>query len=99
MQADTTFATDLPIYGYVMPRSAKQRRSNFEHSGSGSAPILVPIATPTPQIGSLGLVGEQSSASVVFLPVEFSDLAVSELIDSGAMHNFLAAFLPPKLRD
>ena len=57
----------------------------------------MPIATPTPQIGSLGLVGEQTSAPVVFLPVKFGDLAVSALIDSGATHNFLAVSLLPKL--
>ena len=57
------------------------------------------IATPTPQIGSLSLVAEKTSAPVVFLPVKFSNLAVSALIDSGAMHNFLAASLLPKLRD
>ena len=99
MLADTTFATDLPIYEYVAPKSAEQRRSNFEHSGSSNAPSLVPIATPSPQIVSLGLVGEQTSALVVFLPVEFGDLAVSALLDSGATHNFLAASFIPKLRD
>ena len=35
----------------------------------------------------------------MFLPVKFSDLAVSALIDSGATHNFLAAYLLPKLWD
>ena len=35
----------------------------------------------------------------MFFPVRFGDLAVSALIDSGAMHNFLAAFLLPKLHD
>ena len=97
MQADTTFATDLPIYGHVAPKSAEQCRSNLEHSGSGSVPSLVPIATPNPQIGSLSLVGEQISAPVVFLPIKFGDLAVSALIDSGAIYNFLAASLLPKL--
>ena len=97
MQADNIFATDLPIYSHIVPKTAEQRRSNFEHSGSGSAPSLVPIATPTPQIGSLGLVGEQISAPFVFLSVKFSDLAVSALLDSGATHNFLAASLLPKL--
>ena len=66
MQADTTFATDLPTYGHIIPKTPEQRRSNFEHSGSGSAPSLVPIATPTTQISSLGLVGEHISALVVF---------------------------------
>ena len=99
MQADTTFATDLPTYEHVAPKTAEQRRSKFEHSGSGSAPSWVPIATPTPQIGSLGLVSEKTSAPVVFLPVKFGDLAVSALIDSGATHNFLAASLLSKLRD
>ena len=99
MQADTTFAADLPIYGHVAPKSAEQRRSNFEHSGSSSAPSLVPIAAPTLQIGSLGLFGEQISAPIVFLPIKFGDLAVSALIDCGATYNFLAASLLPKLRD
>ena len=36
---------------------------------------------------------------MVFLPVKFGDLAVSALIDSEAMHNFLAASLIPKLLD
>ena len=85
--------------GMLCPNLQISTRSNFERSGSSSAPSLVPIATPTPQIGSLGLVGEQISAPVVFLPVKFGDLAVSALIDSGATHNFLAASLLPKLRD
>ena len=97
MQANTTFATYLPTYGHVAPKSAEQRRSNFKYFGSGSAPSLVPIATPTPQIGSLGLVSGQISAPVVFLPVKFGDLAVSALLDSGATYNFLAASLLPKL--
>ena len=59
----------------------------------------MPNATPTPQTGSLSLVDEQTSAPFVFLPVQFGDLAVSALVDSGAMHNFLAASLLPKLRD
>ena len=99
MQAGTAFATDLLTYGHVVPNTAEQLRSNFEHPGSGSAPSSVPIATLTPQSGSLGLVGEQTSAPVVLLPVQFSDLAVSALIDSRTIHNFLAASLLPKLRD
>ena len=59
----------------------------------------MPLTTPTPQTGSLSLFGEQTSAPVVFLPVKFNDLAVSALIDSGAMYNYLAASLLPKLRD
>ena len=55
--------------------------------------------TPTPQIGSLSLVDEQTSAPFVFLPVQFDYLGVFALVDSGAMHNFLAASLLPKLRD
>ena len=99
MQADTTFEIDLPTYGHVVPKTAEQHRSKLQHSGIGSAPSWVPIATPTPQIGSLGLVSEETSAPVVFLPVKFGDLAVSALIDSGATHNFLAASLLPKLKD
>ena len=98
MQADITFATDLPIYGHIVPKTAEQRRRKLEHSGSGSVPNWVPIATPTPQIGSLGLVGEQTSA-LVFLPVKFGDLAVFALVDSGATSNFLAASLLPKLQN
>ena len=84
MQTDTTFATDLPIYGHVVPQTAKQCGSNFEHSGSGSAPSSVPIATPNPQTGSLSLVAEKASDPVVFLPVKYGDLAVSALINFGA---------------
>ena len=99
MQGDTTFATNLLIYGHAAPKTAEQHKSKFEHSGSSSAHSWVPIAPLTPQIGSLGLVGEQTSAPVVglFLPVKFVDLAVSALIDSGATHNFLAACLLPRL--
>ena len=99
MQVDTTFATNLPTYGHVVPKTAEQHKSSFEHFGRGSAPSLVPIATPTSQIGSLVLVGEQTSAPVVFLPVKFGDLAVSALIDSGEIHNFLSASLLTKLQD
>ena len=59
----------------------------------------MPIATLTPQISSLGLVGAQNSALVVFLPVKFGDLAVSALIDSVAIYNFLADSFLPKLQD
>ena len=31
--------------------------------------------------------------------MKFSDFAVSSLVDSGAIHNFLAASLLPKLQD
>ena len=100
MQADTTFATDLLTYGHVEPKYCRAAQEQFWVAwGSSSAPSLVPNATPTPQTGSLSLVGEQTSAPVVFLLVQFSDLAVSALIDSGAMHNFLAVSLLPKLWD
>ena len=33
------------------------------------------------------------------LPEKFGDFAVSALLDSGAIHNFLAASLLPKLQD
>ena len=56
-------------------------------------------ATPTPQTGSLSLVDEQTSAPFIFLPVKFGDLVISALVDSGAMHNFFAAFFLPKLQD
>ena len=56
-------------------------------------------ATPTPQTGSLSLVDEQTSAPFVFWPVKFGDLAVSALINSGAIYNFFAASLLHKLRD
>ena len=97
MQVDTTFATVLLTFWHIAPKSADQPKCIFEHSGSGSAPSSVPIATPTPQIGSLGLVGEQISAPVVFLSLKFGGLAVSTLIDSGAIHNLLASSLLPKL--
>ena len=57
----------------------------------------MPKATLTPQTGSLSLVAEQTFDPVVFLPVKFSDLAVSALIDSGATYSFLTASLLPKL--
>ena len=97
MQAGTPFTPDLPKYRHVAPNTAKQHRSSFESPGGSSAPSLVPNATPTPQTGSSSLVNEQTSAPFVFLPVQFSDLPVSALVDSGAMHNFLAACLLPKL--
>ena len=59
----------------------------------------MPIATPTPQTGSFSLFYAQTSALFVFLPVRFGDLAVSVLVDSRAMYNFLTAFFLPKLRD
>ena len=99
MQADTTFAIDLLIYGHLVPKSADQSKCFFESSGGSNAPNLVPNATLIPQTGSLSLVGEQTSAPIVFLPVKFGDLAVSALIDSGAIYNFLTASLLPKLRD
>ena len=93
MQADTTFATDLLIYGHAVPKSANQCKCSFECHGGRSAPNLVPNATQTPQNGSLSLVAEQITALVVFLPVKFDDLAVSALIDSGATHHFLTTSL------
>ena len=59
----------------------------------------MPNATPTPKTGSLSLVDEQTSAPFVFLPVHFGALAVSALVDSGAMHSFPTTSLLPKLRD
>ena len=97
MQADTPFTPDLLTYGHVVPNTAEQHRSSFESPGGSSTPSLVPNVTPTPQTGSLSLVNGQTSAPFVFLPVKFGDLAVSFLVNSGAMHNFLAASLLPKL--
>ena len=57
----------------------------------------MPNATPTPQTSSLSLVAEQNSDPIVFLPVKYGDLAVSALIDSGVMYNFLTASLLTKL--
>ena len=97
MQANTTFVTDLLTFGYIVPKSIDYPKCIFESSGSGNSPSSVPIATPNPQIGSLGLAGEQTSALVVFLPVKFGDFAVSALLDYGATHSFLVASLIPKL--
>ena len=99
MQARTFFAPNLLTYGHVEPNTAGQRRCSFESLGGSSAPNLVPNATPTLQTGSLSLVDEQTSALFMLLPVQFGDLAVSALIDSGAKHNFFTASLLPKLRD
>ena len=99
MQASTPFATDLLKYGHVTPNTAEQRRSSFESPGGSSAPSSVPIATPTPHTGSLSLVDEQNSALFVFLPVKFGDLAVSAMVDYGAIYNLLATTLLPKLQD
>ena len=99
MQVDTTFATDLSIFGHIVPKYADQPKCSFGCPGGSNAPNLVPNATKTPQIGSLSLVDEQTSAPVVFLPVKFGDLAVSSLVDSGVMHNFLAASFLTKLQD
>ena len=82
-----------------MPKSVDQCKCSFESPRGSSVPNLVPNATPTPQTGILSLVTEQTSAPVVFLPVQFGDLAVSALIDSGATYNFLAGSILPKLRD
>ena len=99
MQANTTFTTDLLIYGHVVPKSTDQPKCIFESFGGSNAPNLVPNTNPTPQTGSLSLVTGQASAPVVFLPVKFGDLAASALTDSGAMHNFLTASLLTKLQD
>ena len=99
MMADTTFATDLLTYGHVVPKSADQLKCSFGYPWGSNAPNLVPNITQTHQTGSLSLVAEQTSAPVVFFPVKFGDLAVSALLDSGAMHNFLANSLLPKLKD
>ena len=58
MQADTTFATDLPIYGQVAPKSADQPKCSFGCPGGSNAPKLVPNVTKTFQTGSLSLVAE-----------------------------------------
>ena len=99
MQVDTTFATELLIYGHVVPKSADQCKCSFGCLGGSNAPNLVPNITQTPQTSSLSLVAKQTYAPVVFLPVTFSELAISALIDFGATHNFFAASLPTKLRD
>ena len=85
--------------GMLSPIQQSSAGCSFESPGGSSAPSSVPNATPTPQTGSLSLVDEQTSAPFMFLPVQFGDLAVSALVDSGAMHNFLAASLLPKLQD
>ena len=103
MQADTTFATDLLTYGHVAPNTAEQRRSNFEHSGSGTAPSSVPIAIPTPHIGSLGLVGNQTSAPVVFLTVNLVIwlflpwLILGQYITSSKLTSYLSYETNPPL--
>ena len=58
MQADTTFATDLPIFGHVVPKSADQPKCSFGCPGGSNAPNLVPNVTQTTQTGSLSLVAE-----------------------------------------
>ena len=82
-----------------MPKSADQPKCSFGCPGGSNAPNLVPNITKTTQTGISSLVADRTSAPVVFFPVKFGDLAVSALIDSGAMHDFLAASLLPKLRD
>ena len=99
MQAGTPFAPDLLVYGHVEPNTAEQYRCSFESPGGSSAPSSVPNATPTPWTSSLSLVDEQTSAPFMFLPVQFGDLAVSTLLDFGAMRNFFAASFLPKLCD
>ena len=59
MQADTTFATDLPTFGHVVPKSVQISPSvSFGCPGGSNAPNLVPIVTQTTQTGSLSLVAE-----------------------------------------
>ena len=99
MQARTPFPLDLLIYGHIAPNTAEQRRCSFESPGGSSAPSLVPNATATPQTANLSLVDEQASDPFVFLRVQLGDLAVSALVDSGEMCNFLAASLLPNLQD
>ena len=84
---------------YIVPKSLDQSKCNFDYPRGSSAPNLVPNATQIPQTGSLSLVSEQNSAHVVFLPVKFSDLAASALIDCGQTHNFLADSLLTKIQD
>ena len=97
MQAGTPFAPDPLIYGHVKPNIVEQCRCSFRSPGGSSTPSSVPNATPTPQTSSLSLVDEQTSAPFMFLPVQFGDLAVSALVDFGAIHNFLVASFLPKL--
>ena len=99
MQAGTSFAMICLNMGMFYPILKRSAGAGFESPGGSSAPSLVPNATPTPWISSLSLVNEQTSDLFVFLPVQFGDLAVSALVDSGAIYNFLAASLLPKLRD
>ena len=82
-----------------MPNTADQCKCSFESPGGSSAPSLGAKRYSNPQTGSLSLVDEQTSAPFMFLPVLFGDLAVSALVDSGAMHNFLAASFLPELQD
>ena len=99
MQAGTLFAPDLLKYGHVAPNTADQRKCSFEFLWGSIAPSLVPNAALTPQTRSLSLLTEQNSALFVFYPVKFGDLAVSALVDSGAIHNFHEASLLSSLRD
>ena len=85
--------------GMFEKNTPEQCRCRFESLGGSSAPHLVANATPTPQSSSLNLVYKQTAAPFMFLPVQFGDLAVSTLLNSGAIHNFLAASLLHKLRD
>ena len=83
MRAGTPFSPDLLKYGHVVPNTSEQCKSSFESPGGSSAPSLVLNAIPTPQTGSLSLVDEQTCAPFMFLSVQFSDLAVYALVDSG----------------
>ena len=69
MQADTTFATDLPMFGHVASKSVDQPKCSFGCPGGSNAPDLVPNITQTTQTDSLSLVADKTSAPVICLPV------------------------------
>ena len=58
MQADTTFVTNLPIFGHVAPKSENHPKCSFGCPGGSNAPNFVPNVTQTTQTGSLSLVAE-----------------------------------------
>ena len=58
MQADTTFAADLPKFRHIVPKSADQPKCSFGYPGGSNAPNLVSNVTQTTQTGSLSLVSE-----------------------------------------
>ena len=66
MQADTTFAIDLPTFGHVVPKSVDQPKCSFGCPGGKNAPNLVSNNTQTTQTGSLTLFADQISAPIVF---------------------------------